>query len=49
MDAIGLMADFIETRGGKIIGFTSTKGYEFDSHTYWHLVFHDSAKQCVTV
>ena len=30
VDGIGLLADFLEARGGKIIGFTSTKGYEFE-------------------
>jgi len=31
VDGIGLMAEFIEKRGGKIVGFTSTDGYEFES------------------
>lgn len=31
VDAIGLMADFIESRKGKIIGFTPNEGYEFDA------------------
>ncbi len=30
VDAIGLMADFIEARGGKVIGFTPNKGYTFE-------------------
>ncbi len=31
VDGIGLMAEFIEKRGGKIVGLTSTEGYEFES------------------
>lgn len=31
VDGIGLLADFLEARGGKIVGFTSTEGYEFES------------------
>jgi flavodoxin I len=31
VDGIGLLADFIEGRGGKIVGFTSVEGYEFES------------------
>jgi len=31
VDGIGLMAQFIEKRGGKIVGLTSTEGYEFES------------------
>lgn len=30
VDAIGLIADFIEARGGKVIGFTPNKGYKFE-------------------
>ncbi|WP_282036482.1 flavodoxin [Saccharicrinis aurantiacus] len=30
VDGLGIMADFIEARAGKVIGFTSTKGYEFE-------------------
>nr|WP_321452025.1 flavodoxin [uncultured Carboxylicivirga sp.] len=30
VDGIGLMAEFLEERGGKIVGFTSTDGYEFE-------------------
>ncbi|TLX73671.1 flavodoxin [Labilibacter sediminis] len=30
VDGIGILADFIEERGGKVIGFTSTDGYEFE-------------------
>lgn len=30
VDAIGVMADFIESRGGKVIGFTPNEGYIFD-------------------
>jgi len=29
VDAIGLMVDFIEARGGKIIGFVPNEGYDF--------------------
>ncbi len=31
VDGLGLMAEFIEKRGGKIVGFTSTEGYEYES------------------
>jgi len=31
VDAIGLMADFIESKDGKIIGHTPNKGYRFDA------------------
>ncbi len=31
VDGIGILGDFLEARGGKIIGFTSTEGYEFES------------------
>lgn len=31
VDAIGVMADFIESRGGKVIGHFKNEGYEFDS------------------
>ncbi|WP_430817451.1 flavodoxin [Carboxylicivirga sp. RSCT41] len=30
VDGIGLMANFLEERGGSIVGFTSTEGYEFE-------------------
>ncbi|WP_439185666.1 flavodoxin [Carboxylicivirga taeanensis] len=30
VDGIGLMAEFIEQRGGKLVGFTSTEGYDFE-------------------
>jgi flavodoxin I len=29
-DAVGIMADILENAGGKLIGFTSTEGYEFE-------------------
>lgn len=31
VDAIGVMAEFIESRGGKVIGFTKNEGFEFDA------------------
>ncbi len=31
VDAIGLLANVIEKRGGKLVGFVSTDGYEFES------------------
>jgi len=31
VDGIGLMTEFIEERGGIVLGFTSTEGYEFES------------------
>ena len=31
VDGIGLMAQFIEERGGQIVGLTSTEGYSFES------------------
>lgn len=31
VDAIGVMADFVESKGGKVIGFVKNEGYEFDS------------------
>ncbi|MGM0375217.1 MAG: flavodoxin [Bacteroidota bacterium] len=31
VDGIGVMAEFLEKRGGTIVGFTSTKGYTFES------------------
>jgi len=31
VDGLGIMADFIEARAGKIIGMTSTDGYEFEA------------------
>jgi len=30
VDGIGLMAEFLEEREGKLVGFTSTEGYEFE-------------------
>ncbi len=30
-DAIGIMAELVEARGGKVIGLTSTEGYTFES------------------
>lgn len=30
VDGIGLMAEFLEERAGKLVGFTSTEGYEFE-------------------
>jgi flavodoxin I len=30
VDAIGIMANLLESRGAEIIGFTSTKGYTFE-------------------
>ncbi len=30
VDGLGIMADFLEARGAKIVGFTSTEGYEFE-------------------
>lgn len=30
-DAIGILADFFEERGAKIIGFTASEGYNFES------------------
>ena len=29
-DGIGIMADLLEERGAKIVGYTSTEGYEFE-------------------
>jgi len=31
VDGIGIMADLIEKQGGRLVGFTSAKGYEFES------------------
>jgi len=31
VDAIGLMVDFIESRGGKIIGYVVNEGYQFNA------------------
>lgn len=31
VDAIGLLAELMKDRGAKIIGYTSTEGYEFES------------------
>ncbi len=31
VDGIGILADFLEARGGNIVGMTSTEGYEFES------------------
>jgi len=30
-DGIGIMADLLENRGARIVGFTSAKGYDFES------------------
>jgi flavodoxin I len=30
IDAVGVMAEFLEDRQGKIVGFTSTEGYTFE-------------------
>ncbi len=30
VDGIGIMAEILESQGGKIVGFTSTEGYEFE-------------------
>lgn len=30
VDGIGLMAEFLEERGGQLVGFTSTEGYTFE-------------------
>jgi flavodoxin I len=30
VDGLGIMAEFIEARAGKLVGFTSVKGYEFE-------------------
>jgi flavodoxin I len=31
VDGIGIMADLLESRGAKIVGFTDIKGYQFES------------------
>jgi len=31
VDGIGLMAKFIEEHGGELVGYTSTKGYDFEA------------------
>ncbi|MBN2742989.1 flavodoxin I [Breznakibacter xylanolyticus] len=31
VDGIGIMAQFMEQRGAKLVGFTSTEGYSFES------------------
>jgi flavodoxin I len=31
IDAVGIMADILENQGARIVGFTPTKGYEFES------------------
>jgi flavodoxin I len=31
IDGVGIMAEFVEERGGKVVGYTSTKGYKFES------------------
>jgi flavodoxin I len=31
VDGLGIMAEFVEKRGGKTVGHTSTKGYTFES------------------
>ena len=30
VDGIGIMAEFIEKRGGTVVGFTSTEGYDYE-------------------
>src|SRR5665647_620835 len=30
-DAVGILADFLELRGAKIVGYTSPEGYSFES------------------
>jgi flavodoxin I len=30
VDGLGIMTEFIESRGGKVVGFTSTDGYTFE-------------------
>ncbi len=30
VDGLGIMADFIEARGGSVVGFTSAEGYTFE-------------------
>ncbi len=30
VDGVGIMAEFVEARGGKVVGFTSTKGYSYE-------------------
>lgn len=31
LDGVGLMAEILEEQGAKLVGFTSTEGYEFES------------------
>ena len=31
VDGLGILANFIDERGGKIVGLTSTEGYEFEN------------------
>ncbi len=31
VDGVGIMAEFVEARGGKVVGFTSVKGYSYES------------------
>jgi len=31
LDGVGIMAEILETRGASLLGFTSVKGYEFES------------------
>jgi flavodoxin I len=31
VDGVGIMADLVEQQGAEIVGFTSTKGYQFES------------------
>lgn len=31
VDGLGVMAEFLEKRGGEIVGFTSTEGYTYES------------------
>jgi flavodoxin I len=30
VDGVGIMAEFVEERGGKVVGFTSRKGYSYE-------------------
>jgi flavodoxin I len=31
VDGLGIMAEFIEKRGGEVVGFTSVEGYQFEA------------------
>ena len=31
VDGVGIMAEFVEARGGKVVGLTSVKGYSYES------------------